>query len=71
MPPPGAASVVAAVPTRSLTWIGLMIQEGTFGIGISLEWASGPSRDRRGGVVRERRGGGYRAGRHRMPRATR
>ena len=33
LPPPGAASVVAAVAAWSLTWIGLMIQEATFGIG--------------------------------------
>ena len=39
LPPPGAASVVTAVAAWSLTWIGWMIQEATFGIGISLEWA--------------------------------
>jgi hypothetical protein len=33
LPPPGAASVVAAVAAWSFTWIGLMIQEATFGIG--------------------------------------
>lgn len=30
MPPPGAASVVAAVAAWSFTWIGLMIQKATF-----------------------------------------
>lgn len=35
---PGAASVAAAVAAWSLTWIGLMIREATFGGGISLEW---------------------------------
>jgi hypothetical protein len=35
---PGAASVAAAVAVWSLTWIGLMIREATFGGGISLRW---------------------------------
>jgi hypothetical protein len=36
--PPSAASMAAAVVVWSLTWIGLMIREATFGGGISLEW---------------------------------
>jgi hypothetical protein len=35
---PSAASMAAAVAVWSLTWIGLMIREATFGGGISLEW---------------------------------
>ena len=34
----GAASMAAAVAAWSLTWIGLMIQDATFSIGISLGW---------------------------------
>jgi hypothetical protein len=35
---PGAASMAAVVAAWSLTWIGLMIREATFGLGITLEW---------------------------------
>jgi hypothetical protein len=35
---PSAATMAAAVVVWSLTWIGLMIREATFGGGISLEW---------------------------------
>jgi hypothetical protein len=35
---PSAASMAAAVAVWSLTWIGLMIREATFGGGTSLEW---------------------------------
>ena len=35
---PSAATMAAAVSVWSLTWIGLMIREATFGGGISLEW---------------------------------
>jgi hypothetical protein len=35
---PSAASMAAVVAAWSLTWIGLMIRDATFGAGTSLEW---------------------------------